>query len=164
MLRSRYAFLILLCLAVALFGLVYPVYVIRPFRHQGVSELQAALVILRYRGILEALASVVSVAAFIALWNENRGANRGIRAVAAAVATLAVLASAVLSRVNIYERMFHPIGKPSFASAGETRLDNDERIIAIKINGAARAYPVRSISFHHIVNDVAGRVPIVATY
>jgi hypothetical protein len=28
----------------------------------------------------------------------------------------------------------------------------------------ARAYPVRSLSYHHIVNDVIGGVPIAATY
>jgi hypothetical protein len=66
--------------------------------------------------------------------------------------------------VNVYELMFHPMSSPTFVSAAEVKLDKDEKVIAIAVNGAARAYPIRSISYHHIVNDVVGGVPIVATY
>jgi hypothetical protein len=43
-------------------------------------------------------------------------------------------------------------------------LDGAEEVIAVHIGTAARAYPVRSMSYHHIVNDVLGGLPIVATY
>jgi hypothetical protein len=77
---------------------------------------------------------------------------------------MCVCALAALSRVNVYELMFHPLGSPAFESAGESRLDKDEKVIAIEVNGAARAYPIRGMSYHHIVNDMVGGVPIVATY
>ena len=60
--------------------------------------------------------------------------------------------------------MFHPLGAPDFESAGESMLDKDEKLVAIEVNGAARAYPIRGMSYHHIVNDTVGGVPIVATY
>ena len=37
-------------------------------------------------------------------------------------------------------------------------------VIAVKVNGSARAYPIRSMSYHHIYNDVVLGEPIVATY
>jgi hypothetical protein len=60
--------------------------------------------------------------------------------------------------------MFHPLEKPAFSPAPKTGLDGGEQVIAIIVNGAARAYPIRVISYHHIVNDVVGGVPVVATY
>jgi hypothetical protein len=66
--------------------------------------------------------------------------------------------------VNVYEIMFHPISQPSFAAASDVRLDGDEKVIAVRIGSASRAYPVRNIAYHHVVNDVVGGVPIAATY
>ena len=70
----------------------------------------------------------------------------------------------MLSHVNVYERMFHPMGSPSFETAQATRLDGKEMVIAVDIGGAARAYPIRILSYHHIANDTVGGVPIAATY
>jgi hypothetical protein len=60
--------------------------------------------------------------------------------------------------------MFHPVVHPAFTAAGEVRLDGAEKVIAVRIAGEARAYPVRGISYHHVVNDVLGGAAIVATY
>jgi len=60
--------------------------------------------------------------------------------------------------------MFHPSGRPTFSAAGQAKLDGDEMVIAVKVGRSARAYPIRSMSYHHVVNDVLDGVPIVATY
>jgi len=60
--------------------------------------------------------------------------------------------------------MFHPDARPSFAAASRMKLDKDEKVIAVKIGAAARAYPIRNISYHHVINDVIDKVAIVATY
>ena len=39
-----------------------------------------------------------------------------------------------------------------------------EKVIAVKIGTEARAYPIRSMSYHHIFNDGLAGQPIVATY
>lgn len=80
------------------------------------------------------------------------------------VCALLVISFAILSRVNVYELMFHPVDSPTFSPAAKAKLDNGEEVIAVYIGGAARSYPVRSMSYHHIVNDVLGGLPIVATY
>jgi hypothetical protein len=34
----------------------------------------------------------------------------------------------------------------------------------VKINGSARAHPIREMGYHHVVNDVVGETAIAATY
>jgi hypothetical protein len=160
--RQRSALLLLsLCWVVSFACLVYPVYVIRPFRAQGVHELMAALVITRYRPAVTAVAAVVAVAALVWFW---RAEQRRLRRIFAAAATLSIAAFAVLSRVNIYERMFHPLEHPAFSTVSQTKLAGDEMVIAVKVGSAARAYPIRIISYHHVVNDTLGGAAIAATY
>jgi hypothetical protein len=151
----------LLCFLAAAAALVYPVYVIRPFRHQGPGELMIALAVLRYRPALMILCALVSFAAFVWYWAREK---RTFRRIAAVVSVIAVAAVAVLSRVNIYEIMFHPFDRPSFSNADQAKLDGDEKVIAVTLGQAARAYPIRIISYHHVINDLVDGVPIVATY
>jgi hypothetical protein len=108
---------------------------------------------------------VASVAAvFVALGWYWRRERRWLRRIASAAAPLAVVAMALASRVNIYELMFHPLGPPAFMAAGQSKLAGDEMVIAIHVSTVARAYPIRNISYYHVVNDLLDGVPIVATY
>jgi ABC-type transport system involved in cytochrome c biogenesis permease subunit len=151
----------LACLAVSLFSAAYPIYVIRPFRHQGARELAIALVVARFRAMATIALAIAAILAWIAYW---RAQPRKLwRALATAGAVVAVVL-AFLGRINIYELMFHPDGHPSFAAAREAKLDADEKLIAVRIGGEARAYPIRIMSYHHVVNDVVANVAIVATY
>ena len=159
--KRTYALLIAGCFGVSLFCLIYPVYVIRPFRHQGAAELAAALAVLRFRPLAMALTMAVALLAAMRYWHAE---TRIWRRIVAALGVAGACLFAGLAPINIYELMFHPIGRPTFVSAGETKLDGDEKVIAVTLAGAARAYPVRSISYHHVVNDAVGGVPIVATY
>jgi hypothetical protein len=161
-LRSRTHWLVIVaCLLVSLFCLIYPIYVIQPFRPQGVKELAAALLVMRFRAIVTGVCVVLALWSTIRYWRQQW---RIWKRVGAVLGAMAVCAVAALSRINVYELMFHPLGSPAFESAGESKLDKDEKVIAIAVNGAARAYPIRGMSYHHIVNDTVGGVPIVATY
>jgi hypothetical protein len=147
--------------AVAWALLIYPIYVIRPFRHQGARELTIALSVMRYRLIGMIFAMAGMLAAVVRYW---RMEPRKWRRFFSAAGVLTVAVAAVLSRINIYELMFHPAGTPVVTAAAESKLDGGEMVIAVKVNGAARAYPIRSMSYHHIYNDVVAGEPIVATY
>jgi hypothetical protein len=149
------------CLVVSLILVVYPIYVIRPFRAQGARELAIALVVMRLRSVATLVSGVAALAALALYWRvQPRRWRRGLAAAGAVFACVL----AALARVNIYELMFHPDDRPSFAAAFRTKLDKDEKVIAVKIGGAARAYPIRNISYHHVINDVLDKVAIVATY
>lgn len=39
-----------------------------------------------------------------------------------------------------------------------------DRVIGVNINGQARAYPIRMLNVHELVNDTLGGVPILVTY
>jgi|SRR5271165_765905 len=159
--KFKYPILILLCLAIAFFCLAYPMYVIRPFRHQGPRELAVALAVIQIRPIVTVLVSLSAVVSLVLYW---RVQHRWLRRIAVTFAVLAVCACTALARVNVYEIMFHPMGPPSSEPVQTTKLDGKEMVIAVNVGGAARAYPIRVISYHHIANDTVGGVPIVATY
>jgi len=43
-------------------------------------------------------------------------------------------------------------------------LDDSDRVLGISLNGRARAYPIRILNYHEIVNDVVGSEKVVITY
>jgi len=153
--------ILLACLAVGVICVAYPIYVIRPFRHQGVGELAVALAVSRFRPVITVVASIAAVLAAIGYW--RAGARKWKRVLTAAGAALVVVL-AFLARVNVYELMFHPLVHPSFTAANEVKLDGAEKVVAVRVGGVARAYPIRSMSYHHVVNDVVDGAAIVATY
>jgi hypothetical protein len=56
------------------------------------------------------------------------------------------------------------IDRPAFAPVAEATLPEDEPVIGLLINGQARAYPLRVLIWHEIVNDVIDGVPVAITY
>jgi hypothetical protein len=159
----RFVFTLILfaCLVIALICVIYPIYVIRPFRHQGAGELAAALVVSRFRGIVTVVTAIAAVMAGIGYWRVQKSKwKRAFTALGAAL----VVVLAFLARINVYELMFHPMEHPSFTAAKDVKLDGVEKVIAVRVGAEARAYPIRSMSYHHMVNDVVGGAALVATY
>ena len=58
------------------------------------------------------------------------------------------------------------IDAPQFISpeAASEWLSAQEPVIALEVNGAARAYPLQILIWHEIVNDVIGGVPVAVTF
>ncbi|MDF1585580.1 DUF3179 domain-containing protein [Marinimicrococcus flavescens] len=52
---------------------------------------------------------------------------------------------------------FHPVGR-------EEELAPQEPVIGLELGGLARAYPLRILMWHEIVNDRLGGVPVAVTY
>jgi uncharacterized metal-binding protein len=160
--RGRWILVLLACLAVSAFCVVYPVYVIRPFRAQGPRELMVALAVSRVRPVLTVISALAAIAAAMALWRTRARMTGRIFAIAGAVA---VCVLAALARVNVYEQlMFHAIEHPEFAAAQTAKIDPDDKLIVVKMGGSARGYPIRMMGYHHVVNDVVGGAAIAATY
>ena len=54
---------------------------------------------------------------------------------------------------------------PKFVTADDAGyLKDRDRVLGISINGVARAYPIRILNYHEIVNDVIGGTAVVITY
>jgi hypothetical protein len=58
------------------------------------------------------------------------------------------------------------IDDPAFVSPGEASewLAGNEPVIALEIDGEARAYPLQILTWHEIVNDRVGDVPVAVTF
>ena len=59
-----------------------------------------------------------------------------------------------------------PIDEPKFIDFEEADryLGNLEPVISFEINGDVRAYPLQILTWHEIVNDVVGGVPVAVTF
>src|SRR5580698_3991277 len=128
--RIKWTALLSACFAASLFFLAYPIYVIRPFRHQGGAELRLALEVLRFRPVAMIVAVALSA---IAGSQYGRAGQVRWRRVLAVTTVASVLGVAALSRINVYELMFHPVGRPEFVEAAATKLDGTEKVLAIRI-------------------------------
>ncbi len=57
------------------------------------------------------------------------------------------------------------IDRPKFVAAGDARfLQGDDRVLGVARNGIAKAYPVRILNWHEIVNDTFGAEHIAVTF
>jgi hypothetical protein len=57
------------------------------------------------------------------------------------------------------------IDRPRFIAVAEaTHLAGREPVIGLALHGDARAYPLQVLTWHEIVNDVVGGVPVAVTY
>ncbi len=66
--RWRFTAILLACLILSLICVLYPIYVIRPFRAQGARELAVALAVLRFRPLLTMLSALLAIRAAIGYW------------------------------------------------------------------------------------------------
>ena len=58
-----------------------------------------------------------------------------------------------------------PLEDPAFEPAGEVDwLPGLEPVLALEINGDARAYPLRIMTWHELVNGAVGGVPVTVSY
>jgi hypothetical protein len=57
------------------------------------------------------------------------------------------------------------IDEPTFVTPDEVDfLEDPEPVMALEIDGDARAYPMQIMTWHEIVNDTIGGVPVTVTY
>jgi hypothetical protein len=57
------------------------------------------------------------------------------------------------------------IDHPRFVPLADARdLADREPVIGLVLNGDARAYPLRVLIWHEIVNDTVGGIPVAVTY
>jgi hypothetical protein len=157
---GKFLTLALVCAAVSAACVAIPMFVIRPFRPQGPRELEIALAARHVGPWFAGLCAAAVLMLAIRVWKITR---RGTRVTLAALVLVAI-AGAVLTHVNIFEKMFHPYDSPAFESADAVKMDLDDKVLAVTVGPQARAYPIRTMGYHHIVNDTVGGMPIAVTY
>jgi len=137
-----------------------PAFIIRPFRHQSPRALLLAMALRHYAPLGTLIAALACFVLALALWRTVRRRYKSLL-----VLTLLIVSfSAVMSRLNYFEWMYHPIAGPQFLAQSASKLDPKEMILAVRLGDDARAYPISQMAYHHVLNDVIAAVPIAVTY
>jgi hypothetical protein len=158
--RVAWAVLFLLTLAV-LAAVVIPVGLIMPFKAQSPRGLAIAYSLRRWSPSLTLVAALAALALVVWLW---RG-TRWWRKPALILALLLTLTATWFARQNHFEWMFNPLPNPAYAKINDASFMTDpDMLLAVEHNGEAAAYPVRLMAYHHVIQDVVGGTPLVATY
>jgi hypothetical protein len=159
--RARFLWITLTTFSLVGFGaFMFPAFIIRPFRYQAPRALLWAIAIRQRAPIISLICAIVSLLLIAMLW---RSSNKWRKAVLS-LAGIAVAFSVVMSRLNYFEWMFHPVDSAKFEAESSSKLGTDEMILAVRYGADARAYPIREMAYHHVLNDVVGGVPIAVTY
>lgn len=157
------AWLALFLLVIAALAMVLiPVWLIQPFSPQTDRALAISFLLRKWSPIATILAAIAVLAICAWIW---KGSRRWW-AKAPLVAGLAITLCAVwFSRQNHFEWMFNPLAHSVYAKASDTNfVDDKDMVMAVTNQGEAVAYPIRQMAYHHVVQDVVGGQPIVATY
>lgn len=162
---NRGLWALLIALVVLAFAvLAFPIYVIRPFRSQGADELAASLVISRWSPLMTAICAGISIVLAMVLTQRISSGRIWLKRSGPLLIASFAIAIAFASRVNIFEKMFHPITAAQFLPAAQANTDVKEMVLAVKVGAEQRAYPVAIMAYHHILNDSLGGTALVVTY
>ena len=137
--RGRFIFVLLVSLAVALLALVYPVYVIRPFRMQGARELAAALAVMRWRPAIMAIRAdrARHAGLLLAVATAKRASTAG-----GGRSRSGMSGGGAGARKHLTSLMFHPDPHPAFLAASQVKLDGGEKVKSpVKIGAAPAPTP-----------------------
>jgi len=159
----RVFWLLLVAVALVAFAVVFvPVWIIQPFKPQTTRGVELSYMLRRLSPWITVVALVLGFFLVVKLW---LGSRRWWKKALLVAILIPLLAATWFARQNHFEWMFNPLANATYAKVNEAAFVAAEDIVlAVKINGEAAAYPVRLMAYHHLVEDVVGGTPIVATY
>lgn len=162
-LSRRAAWIILVVIALVSLAMVaVPVWIIQPFRPQSARGLELSYALRRWSPLATITALAFGLMLALSLWRSSR---RWWRKALLVIVLIPLLASTWFARQNHFEWMFHPLANAAYAKTSDAGFVTDGDIVmAVENNGEAVAYPVRQMAYHHVVQDVVGGTPIIATY
>jgi hypothetical protein len=158
----RFTWVVLLFVVIGALAIVLaPVWIIQPFKAQTDRGVAISYAMRRWSPIITIAAVIISSLIIAGLWRGTRWFAKA----ALVLLMLPLLGATWFARQNHFEWMFHPLPHSAYASTNETSFVGDsDMVLAVENNGEAVAYPVRLMAYHHLVQDVVGGTPIVATY
>jgi Protein of unknown function (DUF3179) len=62
------------------------------------------------------------------------------------------------------DKMFYQPRIKNFAEGKGEKVNDQQLVIGVELNGQAKAYPIEIIGYHHQVKDTLGGKPIIVTY
>ena len=163
MLNRKFIWLVLLLMTLAaLVMVIAPVLIIQPFKPQTARGVELSYALKRWSPLGTVFVLALGLFLIVRLW---RGSQRWWKKAFLVVVLIPLLASTWVARQNHFEWMFNPLANATYAKTSEASFVTDSDIVmTVESNGEAAAYPVRQMAYHHLVQDVVGGTPIVATY
>ena len=160
--QRKFVWLILFLLVVAMVVIVLtPMFLIMPFKPQTPRIVEVSYWMRRWSPLLTILGALVILTLTVRLWIGGRWWSRAILV----ILLLPVLGATWLAQQNHFEWMFNPLPNPLYAKVADAGfVKDDERVMAITVNGESVAYPITLMAYHHVLGDTVGGTPIVATY
>ena len=161
-LGRKAAWLALVVITVVAFAVVAaPVWIIQPFQPQTARGVAVSYTLRRWSPWITVLSLASAVFLVAQLWTGSRWWKRAFLV----IVFIPLLASTWFARQNHFEWMFNPLANATYAKSSEAGFVADTDIVmTVESNGEAAAYPIRQMAYHHLVQDVVGGTPIVATY
>jgi hypothetical protein len=159
--KAAWIFLLMITV-VGLVIVLAPVWIIQPFKPQSQRGLEVSYAMRRWSPWVTVIALAFGLFLVVRLWS---GSRRWWKKVLLVVVLIPLLASTWFARQNHFEWMFNPLASAAYAKTTDAGFVADgDIVLAVENNGEAAAYPVRLMAYHHLVEDVVGGTPIVATY
>ena len=126
---ARLSVWLIFCLsAIVAMGFFFiPAFIIRPFARQSVSGLGLAMALRQSAPLPTLIAAVVCIVLAVLLWESG---NLRRKIVLSCMVVL-VLFSAVMSRLNYFEWMFHPVDSAQFEDEAASKLAGKENDLVI---------------------------------
>ncbi len=153
---------LLLTGAVGVGVIAFPTLYIMPFKTQDARVLGWALTARTLAPSVTVAAAVV--AGILAVLTMRRSRRWWVR-VLPLLLVAPVVFGAWFARQNHFEWMFAPQTTLAHVDASKaTFVESDDLVMAVARDGAAIAYPIRQLAYHHVVNDLLAGEPIAATY
>jgi hypothetical protein len=152
---------LLLTVAAALAFVLVPVWIVMPFKPETQRGLSIAYNLRSWSPVFTIVALVIGFLLVGYLWRNARWFVR----LPLVVLLLPLFAATWFARQNHFEWMFNPLAHSSYVKVADASFVADsDMVLAVNNNGEAVAYPTRLMAYHHVVQDVVGGTPIVATY
>ena len=150
-----------LILGAALATVALPVYLIRPFEVQTPRGVAVSYALRAVAPWATAAGLLLGIWLAVRLGRRARWWTR----LGLAVLLLPLLGATWLARQNIFEKMFAPLAAPAFAPvAAASFVAPGDMVLAVEAGGAAAAFPIRQLAYHHVANARVGEKAVVATY
>jgi hypothetical protein len=146
---------------VALAVVLAPVWIIQPFRPQSPRGVEISYTLRSWSPWITILSLGCALFLVVDLWRSSRWWKKAVLV----IVLLPLLAVTWFARQNHFEWMFNPLANAAYAKVSEAGfVDDADIVMAVESNGEAAAYPIRQMAYHHLVQDVVGGTPLVATY
>ena len=91
--------------------------------------------------------------------------TRAWRSILVIISFVLILCAAALARINYVEHFFPSASGAEMAQIGSFQdIEDRDMVIGVTLGEVSRAYPVRYLAFHHMLNDQLGPTALLPTY